>query len=213
MDLFQYEREHHSLGLTRLAGVDEAGRGPLAGPVAAAAVILPIKWTTYGLPNSLQRLNDSKHLTEKTREELFAAIHAETQICFGIGIIDAAIIDQINILQATHRAMNKALAQLAPPAQHALVDGHPVPSFTTPQTAIIKGDSKSFSIAAASILAKVTRDRLMLDYHQKWPEYGFSKHKGYGTAIHLAAIKQHGPCPIHRLSFAPMRETQPDLFT
>jgi ribonuclease HII len=212
MDLFQYERQHHALGLLRLAGVDEAGRGPLAGPVVAAAVVLPNEWAAEGLPESLQRLNDSKQLTEKIREELYASIHAETKIDFGIGIVDAGIIDKINILQATNRAMNEALSHLAPLAQHALVDGRPVPSLATPQTAIVKGDSKSFSIAAASIIAKVTRDQLMLGHHEQWPEYGFATHKGYGTAAHLAAIKQHGPCPIHRHTFAPMRGTQPELF-
>ena len=209
MDRFHLEREHHARGLTRLAGVDEAGRGPLAGPVVAAAAVLPVEWVTEGLPESLLRLNDSKQLTEKIREELFAAIHSETQIHFGIGIIDSALIDDINILQATHRAMNAALAQLDPPAAHVLVDGRPVPTLATPQTAIIKGDAKSHSIAAASILAKVTRDRLMREYHKQWPEYGFAQHKGYGTAAHLAALKQHGPCPIHRRSFAPVRAVVP----
>jgi ribonuclease HII len=205
VDRFHFELEHHARGLTRLAGVDEAGRGPLAGPVVAAAAVLPAEWVTEGLPESLQRLNDSKQLTEKIREELFDAIHVETEIHFGIGIIDAALIDEINILQATYRAMNAALAQLDPPAAHALVDGRPVPTLPTPQTSIIKGDAKSFSIAAASILAKVIRDHLMLQYHEQWPAYGFAQHKGYGTAAHLAALKQHGPCPIHRLSFAPVR--------
>jgi ribonuclease HII len=205
VDCFQFEREHHARGLTRLAGVDEAGRGPLAGPVVAAAVVLPAEWVEAGLPESLRRLDDSKKLTEKIREQLFEAIHAETKIHFGIGIIDALVIDEINILQATHRAMNAALAQLSPPAAHALVDGLPVPTLATPQTAIIKGDAKSHSIAAASILAKVTRDRLMRGHHEQWPEYGFAQHKGYGTAAHQAALEQRGPCPIHRRSFAPVR--------
>jgi ribonuclease HII len=205
VDRFHYEREHYAHGLTRLAGVDEAGRGPFAGPVVAAAAVLPVEWVTEDLPESLQRLNDSKQLTEKIREELFVAIHSETEIHFGIGIIDAAVIDDINILQATHRAMNAALAQLAPPAAHALVDGRPVPTLATPQTAIIRGDAKSHSIAAASILAKVTRDRLMRQHHEQWPEYGFAQHKGYGTTAHQAALEQHGPCPIHRRSFAPVR--------
>ena len=205
MDCFQFEREHHARGLTRLAGVDEAGRGPLAGPVVAAAVVVPAEWAETGLPEPLQRLNDSKQLTEKIREELFVAIHAETEIHFGIGLIEATVIDEINILQATHRAMNAALAQLSPPAAHALVDGLPVPTLATPQTAIVKGDQKCFSIAAASILAKVTRDRLMREYDARWPEYAFAKHKGYGTAAHQAALEQHGPCPIHRRSFAPVR--------
>jgi len=205
VDRFHFEREHHARGLTRLAGVDEAGRGPLAGPVVAAAAVLPVEWVTEGLPETLLRLNDSKQLTEKIREELFAAIHSEMQIHFGIGIINSALIDDINILQATHRAMNAALAQLDPPAAHALMDGRLVPTLTAPQTAIIKGDAKSHSIAAASILAKVTRDRLMREYHEQWPEYGFAQHKGYGTAAHQAALEQHGPCPIHRRSFAPVR--------
>ena len=208
MDCFQFEREHHACGLARLAGIDEAGRGPLAGPVVAGAVVLPAEWVETGLPESLQRLDDSKKLTEKIREELFAAIHAQTEIHFGIGIIDAPVIDEINILQATHRAMNAALAQLSPPAAHALVDGLRVPTLAIPQTAIVKGDQKSFSIAAASILAKVTRDRLMREHDARWPEYAFAKHKGYGTAAHLAALEAHGPCPIHRQSFAPVRAAQ-----
>jgi ribonuclease HII len=208
VDCFQFEREHHARGLTRLAGVDEAGRGPLAGPVVAAAAVLPTEWAKTGLPESLRRLDDSKKLTEKIRKELFAAIHAETEIHFGIGIIDSTVIDEINILQATHRAMNAALAQLSPPAAHALVDGLRVPTLATPQTAIVKGDQKSFSIAAASILAKVTRDRLMRKHATRWPEYNFEKHKGYGTAAHLAALEQHGPCAIHRRSFAPVRAAE-----
>jgi ribonuclease HII len=167
-----------------------------------------VEWAETGLPESLQRLDDSKKLTGKIREELFAAIHEETQIHFGIGIIEANVIDEINILQATHRAMNAALAQLSPPAAHALVDGLRVPTLAIPQTAIVKGDQKSFSIAAASILAKVTRDRLMREHDARWPEYAFAKHKGYGTAAHLAALEVHGPCPIHRQSFAPVRAAQ-----
>jgi len=212
VDCFQFEREHHARGLTRLAGVDEAGRGPLAGPVVAAAAILPTEWAETGLPESLQRLNDSKRLTEKIREGLFNAIHAETEIHFGIGIIEAAVIDEINILQATHRAMNAALAQLSPPAAHALIDGLRVSTLSIPQTAIVKGDQKSFSIAAASILAKVTRDRLMCEHDARWPEYNFAKHKGYGTAVHLAALQIHGPCEIHRRSFAPVRVAEDLIF-
>ena len=208
LDRFNFEREHHAHALIRLAGVDEAGRGPLAGPVVAVAVVLPAKWLETGLPQSLQRLNDSKKLTEKIREQLFAAIHAETEIYFGIGVIEAIVIDEINILQATHRAMNTALAQLSPPATHALVDGLRVPTLAIPQTAIVKGDQKSFSIAAASILAKVTRDRIMREHDIRWPEYAFAKHKGYGTAAHLAALRAHGVCSIHRRSFAPVFAVQ-----
>lgn len=207
-DRFQYERGLFVQGITRLAGVDEAGRGPLAGPVVAGAAVLPVDWLRGGFPESLRRLNDSKQLTEKVREELFEAIHAEREIHFGLGIVEPAVIDRINILQATHRAMNKALAQLSPPAAHALVDGRPVPSLSVTQTAIVKGDAKSFSIAAASILAKVTRDRLMREYDAQWPEYDFATHKGYGTPAHLAALAENGPCPIHRRSFAPVNAVQ-----
>ena len=212
VDRFQIEREHRARGLLRLAGIDEAGRGPLAGPVVAAAAILPEEWVDAGIPESLQRLNDSKRLTEKVREELFNLIEDARAIKFGISIVDAGIIDQINILQATHRAMNDALSQLNPEPHHVLVDGNFVNTLTMSQTAIVKGDSKSFSIAAASILAKVTRDRLMCEFHKNWPEYGFVSHKGYGTAAHLEAIAAHGPCPIHRRSFAPLRTAQPELF-
>ena len=210
-NLFQLEREHIDRGITRLAGVDEAGRGPLAGPVVAAAVVLPVEWVEHGMPESLRQLNDSKQLSESIREELYVNITAQDKIIYAVAVVDAAVIDDINILQATHRAMNEALAGLVPEAEYALLDGRPVPSLILPQTAIVKGDSKSFSIAAASILAKVTRDRLMLDYHEKWPQFGFAKHKGYGTAAHLEALERHGPCPIHRRSFAPLRETQMEL--
>jgi len=212
IDRFLIEREHHSRGLSRLAGVDEAGRGPLAGPVVAAAAILPEEWLKAGLPEPLSRLNDSKKLTGKVREDLFDCIMAHPEIEFGVSIVDAGVIDEINILQATHRAMNDALSQLDPSPQHVLVDGNPVQTLALPQTAIVKGDSKSFSIAAASILAKVSRDRLMCAYQEQWPDYGFAGHKGYGTAAHLAAIETHGPCPIHRLSFAPLRTAQAELF-
>jgi len=212
MDRFVFEREHFERGFTLLAGVDEAGRGPLAGPVVAAATVLPAEWIKDGMPEIFLRLNDSKKLTEKIREELFRDIEFEPMIRKAVAIIDSETIDRINILQATHRAMNEAIAKLNPPAEYALIDGTPVKSLTLPQTAIVKGDSKSYSIAAASILAKVTRDRLMIEYHKHWPEYGFSRHKGYGTAAHMAAIETHGPSPIHRRSFAPLRAAQTELF-
>jgi len=211
IDQFQFEREHHARGLRRLAGVDEAGRGPLAGPVVAAAAVLPADWVVGGVPESLERLNDSKKLTEKTREEIFEGIHAEP-IEFGVGIASEGVIDEINILQATFRAMNEALGQINPAPMHALVDGRPVPSLCLPHTAIIKGDARSYSIATASILAKVTRDGLMRAYDLQFPGYGFSQHKGYGTKAHLAAIEKLGPCPIHRQSFAPLRTDSPGLF-
>jgi len=211
-DLFTIEREHYARGLRELAGVDEAGRGPLAGPVVAAAAVLPEEWATDGVPDSLKRLTDSKQLSEPVREELYEAIQTNDAIVSAVAVVEAPVIDEINILQATHRAMNQALAGLEPPANHALVDGRPVPSLTLPQTAIVKGDAKSFSIAAASILAKVTRDRLMVQYDEQFPGYGFAGHKGYGTKAHLLAIEELGACPLHRVSFAPLKNNQPDLF-
>jgi ribonuclease HII len=208
---FAYEQTLWQSGVTRVAGVDEAGRGPLAGPVVAAAAILPAHWADSGLPAELTGLNDSKQLTEAQREKYFAFLTRSAEIEFAIAAVDAGVIDEINILQATHCAMNDALAQLNPLPPHALVDGKPVKSLRVPQTAIVKGDARSYSIAAASVLAKVTRDRLMLEYHVQFPEYGFAEHKGYGTAKHLAAIAKHGPCPIHRRSFAPLKPKAPEL--
>ena len=213
IDRLQHEREHISLGLTRLAGVDEAGRGPLAGPVVAAVIVMPESWIKEGIPEALRRLNDSKKLNKKVREELFEVIDSDKSIESGIGMVAAPLIDEINILQATHRAMNDALAKITPPVQHALVDGRQVPSLSVPQTAIVKGDGKSYTIGAASILAKVTRDRLMIEYDQKYPGYGFAGHKGYGTRAHLSAIEKLGPCPIHRMSFAPLSNNQTELFS
>ena len=208
---FEFEQPLWAAGIQRVAGVDEAGRGPLAGPVVAAAAILPPAWLVTGLPQELTGLNDSKQLTERQREQFFAFITGCGQIEFGIAEVAPAVIDAINILQATHRAMNKALAQLQPLPPHALVDGRPVKSLRVPQTAIVKGDARSYSIAAASVLAKVHRDRLMLRYEAAFPGYGFAEHKGYGTAKHLAAIAQHGACPIHRLTFAPLKKEAPKL--
>ncbi|HEY4983506.1 MAG TPA: ribonuclease HII, partial [Verrucomicrobiae bacterium] len=144
--------------------------------------------------------------------KFFAFITRCGEIEFGIVEVDAAVIDEINILQATHRAMNEALAKLNPPPQHALVDGRPVKTMRVPQTAIVKGDARSYSIAAASVLAKVTRDRMMLEFDRQFPGYGFAEHKGYGTPQHLAAIARLGPCPIHRKSFAPMKQKDAELF-
>jgi ribonuclease HII len=205
---FEFERVLWRQNFRRVAGVDEAGRGPLAGPVVAAAAILPSHWSESGLPRELNGLNDSKQLTVTQRENFFQFITTCCEIKFAIAQADAAVIDEINILQATHRAMNDALAQLNP--QHALVDGRPVATMRVPQTAIVKGDARSYSIAAASVLAKVTRDRLMLGFHAQFPEYSFDEHKGYGTAKHLAAIERHGACPIHRKSFAPLKARKPE---
>ena len=211
-DRFEFERVLWRQNVARVAGVDEAGRGPLAGPVVAAAAILPAQWAQSGLPRELEGLNDSNQLTELQREKFFALITACGEIEFGIAEADAAVIDEINILQATHRAMNDALAKLNPQPQHALVDGRPVKTMRVPQTAIVKGDARSYSIAAASVLAKVTRDRQMHDYDRQYPGYGFAEHKGYGTAAHLAAIAKLGPCPIHRRSFAPLKTAEPTWF-
>jgi ribonuclease HII len=210
-DRFEFERVLWRKNLSRVVGVDEAGRGPLAGPVVAAAAILPPRWAEAGLPRELDGLNDSKQLTKSQREKFFAFITACGEIEFAIAEADAAVIDEINILQATHRAMNAALAKLNPQPQHALVDGRPVKTMNVPQTAIVKGDARSYSIAAASVLAKVTRDRLMLEFDRQFPEYGFAGHKGYGTARHLEAIAALGPCPIHRRSFAPLKPAEPKL--
>jgi ribonuclease HII len=210
-DLFHFERERRERGCSRIAGVDEAGRGPLAGPVVAAAVVLPHAWLQSGLPAGLEGLNDSKQLTEAQRERFFEQLIAESRISCGIASADSRAIDRWNILQATHQSMNAALAKLDPAPTHVLVDGRPVNSLTFPQTALVKGDSRSYSIAAASILAKVTRDRLMREYHEQWPHYGFADHKGYGTPQHLAAITEHGPCPIHRMTFAPLKPREPHL--
>ena len=209
---FEFEQPLWRAGVARVAGVDEAGRGPLAGPVVAAAAILPPRWAQSGLPAELAGLNDSKQLTEAQREKYFEFLTRCAEIEFGIALVDAGVIDEINILQATHRAMNDALGQLSPLPPHALVDGRPVKTLRVPQTAIVKGDARSYSIAAASVLAKVTRDRRMLAYHAEWPEYGFAEHKGYGTAKHLAAIATHGACPIHRMTFAPLKPKEAKLF-
>ena len=211
-DQFKYERVLLQRGVKRVAGVDEAGRGPLAGPVVAAAVSFPEEWISRGLPGELAGLNDSKQLKAVQREAFFDRLTAGGDVQFAIARIDAETIDAINILQATHRAMNQALAQLRPQPEHVLVDGLPVNSLRFPQLALVKGDARSFTIAAASILAKVTRDRLMLEYDRRFPAYGFARHKGYGTTRHLAALAEHGPSPIHRRSFAPLKPAQAELF-
>ena len=211
-DRFAYERALLAQGITRIAGVDEAGRGPLAGPVVAAAVIFPADWIQRGIATDWAELNDSKQLSERKRERFFELITASPEVVRAIAIVDAPTIDRLNILQATHHAMNEALTQLSVKAEHALVDGLKVPSLRWPQTPIVKGDSLSYSIAAASILAKVTRDRMMLEYDRQFPEYGFAVHKGYGTKQHLTALTQHGPCAIHRRSFAPIKVEQGELF-
>lgn len=209
---FAYERELLERGCTLIAGVDEAGRGPLAGPVVAAAVVFPVERITLGLRGEWRALNDSKQLTEKQRERYYELIMAEEGIHHAVAVVGVETIDRINILQATHRAMNEALAKLPVQVQHVLVDGLKVKSLRWPQTPIVSGDSLSYSIAAASVLAKVTRDRMMHAYDAEFPGYGFASHKGYGTEQHLEALAKHGPCAIHRKTFAPVRMEQGELF-
>ncbi|MCI7640634.1 MAG: ribonuclease HII [Clostridiales bacterium] len=182
-----------SLGLQVICGVDEAGRGPLAGPVCAAAVILPKHLQIPGL-------TDSKKLTDKKRRELFPMIQ-EQAIAYGIGLASESEIDEINILQATFLAMRRALDQLSVRPEIALIDGNRETDFGLPVKTVVKGDSLSANIAAASILAKVTRDNLMVELAEKYPEYGFEIHKGYGTKAHYEALRTYGPCPIHRMTF------------
>ncbi len=196
--LLVLESKIHDKGFLSISGVDEVGRGPLAGPVVAAAVIFP---TNCKIP----MVDDSKKLSEKQREELYAAIIKIPEIDYAIVEIDAQKVDEINILQATHLAMITAVNKLKK-VDFVLIDGLPVKGFSYPNEAVIKGDSKSASIAAASILAKVHRDNLMKKYAEQYPEYGFEKHKGYGTAKHLEALKEFGITEIHRKSFAPVRD-------
>ena len=180
-------------GFQAICGIDEAGRGPLAGPVCAAAVILPFGCTIDGL-------NDSKKLTEKKREQLFDTIQEQAP-AYAIALVDHETIDRINILEATYVAMQQAVERLHPAADYALVDGNRSKGLVIPHQCVVGGDAKSPSIAAASILAKVTRDRLMLEQDMLYPAYGFAKHKGYGTKAHYQAILEHGPSPIHRMTF------------
>lgn len=203
-NMLMYEEAAYQQGYKILAGLDEAGRGPLAGPVVAAACILP-----QGL--LVAHVNDSKKLTPKMREQLFKRLTTDSSILYAVGIIEAEEIDRLNIYQATIRAMWQAIDKLATLPDCLLVDGMGLPHPLLPCQKIIKGDQLSQSIAAASIIAKETRDRLMRVYHEQWPVYGFDKHKGYGTAQHLEALEIHGPCPIHRHSFDPIKTRWPKL--
>jgi ribonuclease HII len=191
-------------GYCFVAGLDEAGRGCLAGPVVAAAVILPLPLDEEGLAR-FAGVRDSKQLTAQTRDTLYDII-VQYALAVGVGIGSVELIDEQNILQATKHAMRDALAQLSLRPQALLLDAVHLPTVPLPQRSIIKGDARCLSIAAASIIAKVTRDRMMLALHEQYPLYGFHQHKGYCTEMHLAALKQHGPCPIHRRSFSPVRE-------
>jgi ribonuclease HII len=197
----RFEKHLWSTGFPLIAGIDEAGRGPLAGPVVAAAAVLPAEFSLTGL-------NDSKQLPETVREQLFASLTTPGKLVgYGIGIAESTEIDRLNILRATFLAMQRAITALPVQPDHLLIDGLPVPVFHQPQTAIIGGDAKSLSIAAASVIAKVTRDRMMRRWHSDFPQYDFDQNKGYGTPAHLESLQIHGPCPIHRRSFAPVAET------
>ncbi len=191
--LWEIENNYFAQGITVICGVDEAGRGPLAGPVCAAAVILPKNLELPGL-------NDSKKLTDKKRRELFPLIK-EQATAYGIGLASEQEIDEINILQATYLAMERALTQLTVRPELALIDGNRAKDFGVPVQTVVKGDSLSASIAAASILAKVTRDDIMLEMAKEYPQFGFDIHKGYGTKAHYAALTELGPSPIHRMTF------------
>ena len=198
-DLYEIEALLRDAGNAIIAGVDEAGRGPLAGPVVVAAAILP---PDYRLPG----LNDSKKLSEAQREALYEDVVAHPGIVRSVIVVSAARIDEINILQATHEGMREAATTLSTKADLALIDGKPVTPFPIKAINLIKGDGRAACIAAASILAKVTRDRMLQELDKQYPEYGFAKHKGYGTAVHLEALRKHGPCPEHRRSFRPVAE-------
>ena len=193
MDWLEFENLAYEKGYKSVCGVDEAGRGPLAGPVCAAAVILP-----PGL--ILEGVNDSKKLTEKKREKLFDVI-IENALAYSIAYASVEEIEEVNILNATMNAMKRAVEGLQIPADFAYIDGNRTPNLDIPCEYIIKGDARSMSVAAASILAKVSRDILLLEYAKEYPQYCFEKHKGYGTKLHTDMIKEHGPCPVHRMSF------------
>ena len=198
MDLFSFDRTFRCRGFGYIAGVDEAGRGPWAGPVVASAFIFPAC-------ASIDGLNDSKKLSPLRREKLFDEIQKKAE-AVGIGIVGQETIDSENILRATHLAMKTALLGLGREPELVLVDGWPVPELPYPQEALVGGDGRSASIAAASIIAKVTRDRIMVELSTQYPQYKFHIHKGYGTREHSMALLEHGPCPVHRKSFAPVRK-------
>jgi ribonuclease HII len=196
---FRHERKLRALGISTIAGIDEAGRGALAGPVVAAAVILPEKFKH-------RKLNDSKQLLPEKREKIYNDLIVNEAIAWAVGIVDSIEIDTINILRASHKAMRIAVSGLVTQPEHVLIDGLPVFPFPLPQTAVIDGDCYSLSIAAASVIAKVRRDAIMRDFCARFPEYCFSQHKGYGTELHLLKLHEHGPCPIHRRSFEPVAQ-------
>ena len=193
------EQELIRSGMDPVAGIDEAGRGPLAGPVTAAAVILPC-----GYEHAL--LDDSKKLTARSRDLIYEELTSDPSICWGVAFAEVEEIDALNILRATHPAMRRAAMALSARPSFCLIDGLDVPGFPLDARGVVKGDGISLSIAAASIIAKVSRDRRMQELAEEFPVYGFEKHKGYGTKAHLEALREHGPCPEHRRSFAPVAE-------
>ncbi len=195
----EHEASLNARGVTPVAGIDEAGRGPLAGPLYAAAVILPAGFYLDGL-------NDSKKLTAVRRERLYGQLTTMSGIVWASVSMPPAEVDRVNVLRATHAAMRAAWANLDLRPVHVLIDGLPVPDFPCPQTALVGGDGFSLSIAAASIIAKVERDRAMVQFDREYPDYGFAKHKGYPTREHFDKLRDHGPCPIHRKSFAPVAQ-------
>ncbi len=197
---FCFERHLLATGETIVAGIDEAGRGPLAGPVTAAAVVLPESYADAPL-------DDSKRLSEVARLELYERLTTDKAVEWACVVVQVEEIDRINILRAAHEAMRRAVLALGRRPSHVLIDGLPVRPFPIPQTALVKGDGRSLSIAAASIIAKVTRDRLMEAFDREYPQYGFAQHKGYATPGHFATLFAHGPCPIHRRSFEPVAQT------
>jgi ribonuclease HII len=204
--LLQFERQAWESGVVRLAGVDEAGRGPLAGPVVAAALVFDRAFLEAESYGRLQAIDDSKTLTESQRHESYVLLTGSCPCVFGVGVADVDEIDSLNILRATHLAMARALTALSPLPDFALVDGLPVPGLPCPSRAIVGGDGRSLSIAAASIIAKVTRDRMMVELDDLYPGYQFARHKGYGTKIHMESLFKLGPSPAHRRSFRPVME-------
>lgn len=204
--MLQFERQSWGLCFQRVAGVDEAGRGPLAGPVVAAAVIMRRSFAESEETRILRGLTDSKQLTEKARDFFYDILTGCEHVDFGLGVADVEEIDRLNILQATHLAMRRAVAALREAPDHILVDGLPVPGFNCQSTSIIHGDARSLSIAAASVIAKVTRDRQMRALDREYPLYGFAQHKGYGTSAHMQALLEFGLCPAHRRSFRPVKD-------
>lgn len=204
--MLRFERQCWGQGLRAVAGVDEVGRGPLAGPVMAAAVVFDREYAEAEEHGVLAGLTDSKKLSAARREHFYAILSQSSRVAIGVGQADVAEIDAINILHATHRAMARAVQALPLPPDHILVDGLPAPGLPCPSTAIIGGDGKSLSIAAGSVVAKVLRDRQMRELAAVYPQYGFERHKGYGSRQHIQALLEYGPSPVHRQSFSPVRE-------